>query len=157
MPYKNANTQRQYQAHWVKERRKRWFLANGPCECGSWDSLELHHRDPSTKVSHSIWSWSWKRIYEEVAKCKILCKACHRKETNQQLYPLRHGTIAGYRYCKCEQCKSAKMRYNRERLERIKKMKSVSPLSIWGIIFESHLRNSFTLWNNAPMNMGMRR
>jgi hypothetical protein len=53
--------------------------------CGENDPacLDFHHRDPATKdmdlasVVHR--GWSKARIFEEVAKCVVLCANCHRK------------------------------------------------------------------------------
>ena len=70
----------------IKQCRNRWFQAHGPCVlCGSWEKLELDHIDPSTKVSHRVWSWSENRRAEELLKCQILCEACHMSKTREQL------------------------------------------------------------------------
>ena len=52
--------------------------------CGEMDirCLDMHHRDPSTKLftlSMSNWARSMKSWVEEVAKCDVLCSNCHRK------------------------------------------------------------------------------
>ncbi len=86
MPYKDKDRQREYQREWKDARRKKWFKENGPClKCGSWDSLQIDHRDPSQKVSNSIWSWSKERRDMELDKCDILCSECHRKKTEKNL------------------------------------------------------------------------
>lgn len=55
--------------------------ACGCRRCGTREDLHLHHRDPSTKraeVSALIDDRSsWARIWAEVAKCDVLCAACH--------------------------------------------------------------------------------
>ena len=59
-------------------------MANGPCvKCGCWDldQLEVDHIDPNTKVSHRVWSWSKERRENELAKCQVLCRACHLTKT----------------------------------------------------------------------------
>lgn len=86
MGYKNRERQRRYVRYWYRLRRKQWFAANGPCkQCGSSENLELDHIDPAAKRHHTIWSWSEKRRTEELAKCQILCRVCHRAKTNIQL------------------------------------------------------------------------
>ena len=84
MPYKDKKQQKKYQREWVQKRRIKWFKENGPCLfCGSEEHLELHHVDPKTKISHKIFSWSKTKRLLELAKCIILCKKCHKKETKK--------------------------------------------------------------------------
>lgn len=85
MPIKDIQKRREYQLEWLRRRREDWFRENGPCvECGSWNNLELHHRNPDEKVTHKIWNWSEQRRREELEKCDPLCQTCHRAETNEQ-------------------------------------------------------------------------
>lgn len=54
----------------------------GKCaRCSSTERLEVDHIDPDTKVSHSFLTWSKKRQAEEMAKCQLLCRACHWQKT----------------------------------------------------------------------------
>lgn len=63
---------------WRKNRKDKWFNEHGPCQrCGSWNNLEIHHRDPSQKVSNAVWSWSEDRRNVELEKCDVLCRDCH--------------------------------------------------------------------------------
>lgn len=63
-------------------RRKAWLSENGPCAvCGSSEFLEIDHINPETKVSHNVWSWSESRRTEELKKCQVLCKKCHKEKT----------------------------------------------------------------------------
>lgn len=89
MPYKNPQEQREYQRRWIAKRREDWFRGQICLHCESSEELELHHQDPTQKVSHRIWSWSKVRREEELRKCVVLCKECHytqdtrrRSETN---------------------------------------------------------------------------
>jgi hypothetical protein len=66
-----------YQREWIARRRAEWFKDKRCIDCGKTDNLEIDHRDPSQKVSHSIWSWSLERRDEEAAKCDVRCHACH--------------------------------------------------------------------------------
>jgi len=78
MPYKNKEKQRQYQNKWAKNRREKWLLDNGPCViCGSWENLEVHHKDPTQKESHKIWTWCEERRLVELIKCEVRCSDCH--------------------------------------------------------------------------------
>jgi len=84
MAYKDREQQRAYQREWVRRRRAE-FLADKRCAfCNSGDELELHHFDPAVKVSHAIWSWSRKRREEEIAKCIVLCRACHVRRHREE-------------------------------------------------------------------------
>jgi len=72
-PEQNRGYQRAYY-----HRRRAAFFADKACErCGSTEKLELHHRDPSQKESHAIWTWSAERRDPEIAKCEVLCQTCH--------------------------------------------------------------------------------
>lgn len=113
MPRPTKELQKIYVREWRKNRRLKWIYENGPCKkCGSTEQLEVDHIDPSTKVTHKVWTWSCERRKNELAKCQVLCKSCHREKTNQQLSkPLIHGTLHGYdrKKCRCELCKKAKV------------------------------------------------
>lgn len=106
MPYKNKEEQKKYQREWVAKRRKEFFDRQ-VCKCGSKESLELHHKDPSQKVTNSIWSWSKAKREGELSKCEVLCRPCHLEETRKYLKENRkHGSkqLAIIERCKCESC-----------------------------------------------------
>lgn len=109
MPYKDKEKQKKFQREWVAKRRETWLSEHGPCECGSWEGLEVDHIDPETKVTHKVWSWTRVKREAELAKCRVLCKQCHRQRSNQQLRrPIRHGTRVGWeRGCRCDSCHEA--------------------------------------------------
>lgn len=70
----------------------------------------MHHKDPTKKVSHRIWSWSKQRRELELKKCVVLCGECHKEATRlQRLSP--HGTDTRYRSetapCRCVRCTEA--------------------------------------------------
>lgn len=118
-PYADAQAQRDYQRGWVAKRRADW-LADKFCEhCQATSSLEVHHRVPSEKVHHAIWSWGAERRATELAKCVVLCRSCHqgvtaewRREVALERNP--HGTRNRYELgCECEPCREAKRDYNR--------------------------------------------
>lgn len=107
MPYKNPNVQREYQRTWIAARRALFFEDKVCRRCGSKEDLELDHIDPSAKWSHRIWSYSWDRIMKEVAKCQVLCRACHLEKTLEDHDNLReHRTEVAYvkYHCRCDEC-----------------------------------------------------
>jgi hypothetical protein len=95
----------------------------GKCvKCGTTNNLQLDHINPATK-SFSIsrmWSINEEKFLEELDKCQLLCQKCHNKKTiKEKGHTLTkginiHGTLASYRYCKCDKCKKAKSNYNKE-------------------------------------------
>ena len=95
-----------------RDKKKREFFEGKYCEwCSSSSSkLELHHIDGETKRDNIKWQNSNKWIEEELAKCIVLCRKCHRGYHGTLLNkPLVHGTLAGYnKYrCRCPACKEA--------------------------------------------------
>jgi hypothetical protein len=101
MPYKDPEVRRKYQLEWIKNRRREWIAANGPCvDCGSWDDPEVDHLNPSTKDPRlkgragenrntkpgtgQIWSWSEARREVELAKCVVRCGDCHKRKSSQE-------------------------------------------------------------------------
>jgi len=58
-------------------------------------ALEFHHTNPDNKHRSSSYGsprgWCWKRYWEEVSKCILLCANCHREE-EERLNLLRHST-----------------------------------------------------------------
>lgn len=94
---------RRYQREWVARRRAEFFADKVCVACGSSEDLELHHRDPAEKESHSIWSWSAERRDAELAKCEVRCAACHL-DAHGKL----HGTAKRYDLgCRCTCCVEA--------------------------------------------------
>jgi len=117
MPYKDKEKQKEYQREWYEKRRREWILANGPCtKCGSWDNLEVDHKNPEEKLCSPkhIWSRSDEFRELELKKCQVLCEECHRNKTNGELSrDVIHGTYSGYTHykCRCELCRRAKSIY----------------------------------------------
>lgn len=98
---------RKYQGAWLKARRQAWLDANGPCrKCGSSEKLEVDHVDPSTKVTHNVWSLSEAKRLAELAKCQVLCEKCHQKKSDEERRrTVTHGTITEYKFgCRCNLC-----------------------------------------------------
>lgn len=90
----------------------------GVCnKCNSSDHLEVDHIDPATKVNSRIWSWSHARIREELAKCQLLCYACHKKKSiDTQSFIIKNDVHSHNRYvhygCRCLTCKTDHARVN---------------------------------------------
>jgi hypothetical protein len=92
---------RRYQNRWMQRRREEWIRSHGPCvRCGSWENLEVDHKDHTQKLINISNLWSLapdnpKRV-AELAKCQVLCHVCHVTKTNDsgaQTPPVgeRHG------------------------------------------------------------------
>lgn len=117
MPYADPETRRAYQRSWVAARRHEFFDGQVCAWCGADDDLELHHRDPTQKVAHAIWSWSEPRRQAEIRKCVVVCGSCHdgaHREAQSIEAALRasHGTIQSYwRGCRCPPCRAARRDY----------------------------------------------
>lgn len=117
MPYTDKAKQAKYQRDRAARLKAEWLRENGPCcHCGSTERLEVDHIDPSTKVSHNVWSWNPIRRAEELKKCQVLCKSCHKeKSDNAMKIAVPHGTHSGYSHhgCRCVNCCDAHREYNR--------------------------------------------
>lgn len=125
VPYADQGARREYQRRWVAARRRAWIKANGPCRhCGSSRKLEVDHVDPSTKKYNptKLWSLSDQRREAELAKCQVLCHACHAVKTAaEKARPITHATTTGYRRgCRCGACRAAASAWNRQYHHRLK-------------------------------------
>ena len=118
MPMKTAEEQRNYQLQWVLSRRLDWIAENGPCKkCGSLDSLEVDHIDPSLKsMSPSqIWGRTKSERDKELKKCQVLCKPCHLAKTLTERKHAQCGSDSKYRAgCRCDSCRKEHVRVNNE-------------------------------------------
>jgi len=74
----------------VEKRKIVWkYLEQNPCSiCGESDPrvLEFDHINPETKSNNvsELYTYSEKKIMEEISKCRVLCANCHRRETYDQ-------------------------------------------------------------------------
>jgi hypothetical protein len=102
-------------------------ILGGECVvCGRTDDLQIDHIDPAEKSFDlgKLWSVSEARFFAELKKCQLLCGPHHRDKTRVDLHKMKgnrivleHGTLSMYRYCKCDKCKAAKSRSNKEQRE----------------------------------------
>jgi ribosomal protein S25 len=78
-----GEAKREYQRKWVANRRAAGieYLGGSCIVCGTTKNLNVDHKDPSTKVDHRIWSWSWDRALQELDKCQLFCEKHHREKT----------------------------------------------------------------------------
>lgn len=117
---------RAYQKARRDKLRSAWIAAHGPCaRCGSSESLEIDHIDRGSKhptlirrTGTNFWLWSEQRRTAELAKCQVLCHACHsRKSGREATKPLVHGTSNAYKEksCRCSICKE----WNRQNVRRV--------------------------------------
>lgn len=122
MGYKDPIRQAAYQNMWIQRRRRAWIHAHGPCaRCGSSRQLEVHHRNPTQKVTHRVWSWKEERREKELIKCQVVCHACHREAAALAKKP-PHGTASRYESkrwrCRCLRCRKAAVAAVTERRRR---------------------------------------
>jgi hypothetical protein len=90
MPHTPETRTRAYEKQ--KRLRREWIQANGPCaNCGSGERLEIDHKDPDAKVSHTVWTWRKEKREAELAKCQVLCYKCHKKKTAAQVSQKTRG------------------------------------------------------------------
>ena len=115
MPYSTREAQREYARKWVAARRAEHFRDKACAACGSSIELELDHIDPSTKVTSVIWSWSQQRRDEELLKCQVLCKPCHKVKTAAwRRGRAEHGAglyCSKKDPCRCVKCKKGNALY----------------------------------------------
>ena len=118
---------REYARQWMAKRRADYFKDKSCVQCGSRENLELDHIDPSTKLTHCIWSWRLERRLEELSKCQVLCCDCHTDKSSKyfkELYTIsdsslwKHGTNNTYnrKGCRCELC----CQWRKDKFQRLK-------------------------------------
>jgi hypothetical protein len=89
-----ANNKKVHQER-VKQQKERNFKEiceykeSTPCaDCGKnypYYVMDFDHRDPATKkftIASKAKSTSRKQIWEEIAKCDVVCSNCHRERTH---------------------------------------------------------------------------
>ena len=81
MSYIDKDKQRAYQRAWLHNRKRAFYKDKCCVKCGSKEQLELDHINPAEKVTHRVWSWTEAKRNIEIAKCQVLCKACHLEKT----------------------------------------------------------------------------
>ena len=94
-------------------------------ECGaSGVEFEIDHKDYTQKdfdIAKKLASAPAHVIKAEVEKCQLLCGPCHAEKSRRdrsKMFGIRthweHGTLGGYRHCRCVACTAAKSEHNRQ-------------------------------------------
>lgn len=119
------------------------YLGNKCFSCGSEDSLEFDHIDPTTKCfnvsSAKALDGPWARFAEELNKCQLLCTSCHLNKTAQEnrlkipwnkTAAAVHGTAVMYgRFkCRCSLCKIWKKKYRNKEVDTMGNTRSEEPI-----------------------------
>ena len=119
-----------------RQRRKLKIIdyLGGKCVvCGTTESLEIDHIDPSTKsfvLNGNNLNWAWETLLPEIHKCQLLCRSHHieksAKEASERTPWNKGKTQDGkirpenehgnwYTYdvlkCRCQECKDWKRLY----------------------------------------------
>lgn len=79
---------RQKERYHTNRTRFLLVLGNECAACGTSKDLEFDHIDPSTKekkIAGLLGRSSEETIMEELVKCQLLCKACHRTKSNKDI------------------------------------------------------------------------
>lgn len=90
------------------------YLGSKCSICESVDNLEIDHIDSNKKeiALDKLWSIAKHRYWKELEKCQLLCNSCHItktiKDKGNKPAKGKHGTVSSYKYCRCEECKTAK-------------------------------------------------
>jgi predicted HNH restriction endonuclease len=114
MPYKDVNVRKQkhkeysrkhYEGNYAKRREElnarrqelkgEWLKYKGTLKCtvcgfNHVAALDFHHEDPSQKehdINRLISDGRFKKAYEEIQKCVVLCANCHRIHHHNEKNP----------------------------------------------------------------------
>jgi hypothetical protein len=91
------------------------FLGGKCVDCGTNNSLEFDHIDPSTKFK-SVTSLTRHReriFWDEVRKCVLRCKPCHKILSDEAKRVPHGGGVWGRNKCKCDLCRTTRNEYIR--------------------------------------------
>ena len=82
----------------------------------TYDDLRIEGTDPIN--NEPAWklfaSGSYKSIEESLPYFSLVCEDCYKKKRQESGQGWQHGTLSGYRHCKCDACKAAKNAYQKE-------------------------------------------
>lgn len=118
----NAYMREKHMARYRRIRQEMLDALGGKCKmCPATESLDFDHINPKTKlfsIGSALLVKPLSEVWEELKKCQLLCRRCHNSKTlsDKGLRPAigTHGTLSSYRYCRCNECRSAKAAYARE-------------------------------------------
>lgn len=111
---------REYQRKWLLARRADFFADKVCVVCGSDESLELDHIDPSQKKYNPVALWGMSKTnpnrIAELEKCQVLCETHHKEKTKAWwASKANHGRTLYGKGCRCEVCREAQRRHNAQR------------------------------------------
>lgn len=94
-------------------------ILGGKClDCKSVDQLEFDHADPDDKtfdVAKAFAGMAEERLWQELHKCVLRCKSCHKRKTDNIDNAVGHGEgKTGKKNCRCDLCRPLKNAYTRE-------------------------------------------
>ena len=93
-------------------REKMESILGGKCAvCGTTQDLHMDHINPAEKkyeLSQLVFR-KYETFLLEVSKCQLLCDIHHRAK-----HAWKHGTLAGYRHCKCTECRAVKSAWSKQ-------------------------------------------
>jgi 5-methylcytosine-specific restriction endonuclease McrA len=113
----NERMNKYMKERWSKRRLQAVEFLGGCCkQCGSTESLEFDHVDPSTKIMTIARASARSETFfwEEVKKCQLLCTDCHKQKTSIDIGVPHGGGKSGKRNCPCAPCKARKAEYMRD-------------------------------------------
>lgn len=118
-PEQNAAYLRKRYAEQMKEFHE---ALGGKCvRCGSTEEIEIDHIDRTTKSFNIGRLWAKKdlpKVYEELAKCQLLCRTHHIEKTTIEFTGedrgMTHGTLYAWmkKGCSCDVCAKAKRKWH---------------------------------------------
>lgn len=121
MPYKDKEKHNEYRRNVYHSRRK-WAinLLGGKCNnCGTTNSLEFDHVDPSEKnfhIARRLQNAKIEELQAELELCQLLCHDCHEEKNRKDNGEAKHGSLAMYSHykCRCPDCKEVWNKKSRE-------------------------------------------
>jgi hypothetical protein len=113
----NAYMREYLRRRYVERSQRAIDALGGVCvECGSVEDLQFDHVDPVTK-SFEVRLALYKRrfdnqdLVDELAKCQLLCKSCHKIKSDIEQSVEHGGGLSGKRDCRCNLCRARKAEY----------------------------------------------
>lgn len=95
-------------------RAERVESMGGACiDCGSRDRLEFDHVDRSQKLLDIGTKWANPESLDELKKCVLRCKECHKAKTSRELSVEHGGGASGKSRCPCNPCRLKRNEYAR--------------------------------------------
>lgn len=89
------------------------YLLGGKCvKCNTTEKLEFDHINPKNKnfsIGSKIRSFSKEKLLEELEKCQLLCRSCHKEKNKIDNGEAKCGSLAMYTHhrCRCDLCKKS--------------------------------------------------